>query len=392
VADHAEGARARLLETIGNRRDCIVDYIRAKSPASTRLSTISIVSSAVAAALTAGPAFGGSTFAETVQSGLDLRQSEVVWRLLCFGALAVSVTAAISANLSKAHDLTSRIAAAEAAGATLHGLATRLEFGRLSVEDAAQEYRDIVAGIPFVPDMGRSTSGRSERGRRTSGVRDRLGVVSSLAAAVALAVLLLVVTLVGYGVGLAGPSAADGGTSSVPAATPSAGPAEPSSPVPTPSPTPVATIGVFAGKDSGGGPATVAVVVSDGAAKAYVCDGEDLEAWLNGPVGADELDLRSESGARLTGEIAGDVVSVRFERPGLFIDFRATRSKAPAGVYQAKIQENGQDVVFGWAVLPDGSQVGIENNRGSRSRAPQLNTGESTFFWKDKERTASRFT
>src|SRR3712207_2633743 len=153
VPDAAADERAELLLTIEHRRDAIEAYVREKPPASGRLSTISIVSSAIAAALTAGPALGGERFTASVQDGLDLDRAPTVWRVLCFAALAVSVTAAIAANLARANDLTSRIAAAEAAGAMLHGLHTRLRFAGLSLEDAVQEYRDIVAGIPFVPEL-----------------------------------------------------------------------------------------------------------------------------------------------------------------------------------------------------------------------------------------------
>jgi hypothetical protein len=383
VTVHAEGARARLLDTIGVRRTCIDAYVREKTPASTRLSTISIVSSAVAAALTAGPAFGGSTFAETVRTGLDLPHPEWVWRLLCFGALAVSVTAAIAANLNKASDLTSRIAAAEAARASLHGLATRLEFGRLPVEDAAQEYRDVVATIPFVPDVTDDGSSGRAAGKR------RLGVVASLAAAVVLAVLLLVVTLIGLGRGLSGTSAADGGRADTPAATPTAAPAESSSAAPTSAPAPVATTGSFAGMTQDGS-VTVAVSISNTEVRAYLCDGEAIEAWFRGPVGVNGFSLTNAGSATLTGQIAADVVSMHFEGAGRAIDFRATRSAEPAGLYESWIKENGREIHIGWAVPPDGPPVGMATENGRPPRpAPPL-APDGSYDWEGTTRVATR--
>jgi hypothetical protein len=388
VAVQAEGARARLLETIKDRRQCIDSYVREKTPASTRLSTISIVSSAVAAALTAGPAFGGSSFAKTVQAGLDLDQSESVWRLLCFGALAVSVTAAIAANLNKASDLTSRIAAAEAARATLHGLATRLEFGRLPVEDGAQEYREVLAGIPFVPDGEEGPSRRSGHRGRTSSVRGRVGLVSSLTA-VALAVLLLVAMLVGYGRGVTGTAAADGETPAIPAATSSPVPAESSGAAPTSSPPPVATTGSFAGMTQDGSVA-VAVSISATEIRAYLCDGKAIEAWFRGPVGASGFSLSSATEASLTGQIAADVVSLHFEGAGRAIDVTATRSAEPAGLYEAWIRENGREIHIGWAVPPDGPQLGMATEGGRRLRpAPPLDP-DGSYVWEGGERVAER--
>ncbi|OMQ14295.1 hypothetical protein A7K94_0217635 [Modestobacter sp. VKM Ac-2676] len=59
VQDDMKNQQVGLLDAISARRTGIHAYVREKEPASSRLSTISIVSSAVTAALTAGPAFGG---------------------------------------------------------------------------------------------------------------------------------------------------------------------------------------------------------------------------------------------------------------------------------------------------------------------------------------------
>ena len=67
----AGDTRAGLLQAIKVRRGAVEAYVREKEPVSTRLLTISIVSSAMAAALTAGPAFGGESFAETLKTGLS---------------------------------------------------------------------------------------------------------------------------------------------------------------------------------------------------------------------------------------------------------------------------------------------------------------------------------
>jgi hypothetical protein len=195
-------SRTGLLETIHLRRRAIEAYVHEHRPASTRLSTISIVSSAMAVALTAGPAFGGTSFADRVREGLSLQQPSYVWQVLCLGALVVSVTAAVSAQLNKANDLTGRIGAAEAAGVMLDGLRTRLEYGRLSVKEGAEEYQDIVAGIPFIhaepTDPGSGTAGGTgtSRGRRHTGAW-------ALVLVAALAGLLLGAVLLGLVLGLA---------------------------------------------------------------------------------------------------------------------------------------------------------------------------------------------
>jgi hypothetical protein len=88
VVVEAESGRARLLKDIETRRRAIEQYLDAKRPVSNRLTTISVISSCVAAALAAGPAVGGNGFADAVQNGLPIGQSSTVWRLLCFAAVA----------------------------------------------------------------------------------------------------------------------------------------------------------------------------------------------------------------------------------------------------------------------------------------------------------------
>ena len=175
----AESGRARLLQEIETRRRAIEQYLDAKRPVSNRLTTISVISSCVAAALAAGPAVGGNGFAVAVQNGLPIGQSSTIWRLLCFAAVAASIAAAISANLSKSSDLAERVAAAEAANSLLDGLRARMRFSRLPVAEGAGQYQEIIARIPWVsdPDEGafRADGGedKSPRGRKLSPITRR---------------------------------------------------------------------------------------------------------------------------------------------------------------------------------------------------------------------------
>jgi hypothetical protein len=59
MAENDTSSREGLLNTIRILEERIASYVKEKRPASTRLSTISIVSSCIAAALTIGPAAGG---------------------------------------------------------------------------------------------------------------------------------------------------------------------------------------------------------------------------------------------------------------------------------------------------------------------------------------------
>jgi hypothetical protein len=106
----------------------------------------------VAAAFTAGPALGGVTFAEAVQRGFSLPDSSIVWRVLCFVAMLVSLVAAISVHLNKSQDMAAQLSAAEACNVELEGLRTLVEFAQLSVHDAAELYQKYITKIPFVEE------------------------------------------------------------------------------------------------------------------------------------------------------------------------------------------------------------------------------------------------
>jgi hypothetical protein len=150
--DAEPDVRRELLNRIHARRAGIAAYLRRLRPRRDHLITTSIVSSALSAVLTAGPALGGETFADTVGHALSLGDTSPVWRLLCFGALVVSLVAAVSANLAKSRDLERRVSAAEACNTELEGLETLLEFGHLPVDDAVKLYQQYVAKIPFVDE------------------------------------------------------------------------------------------------------------------------------------------------------------------------------------------------------------------------------------------------
>jgi hypothetical protein len=145
-------ARQELLRQIRARRTSINTYVQEKRPRGHRLANISIISSAIAAALTAGPAAGGTTFAEAVRKGLSLSHSSIVWQALCLAAATMSIVAVISANLSKSNDLTALIGAAEACNAELGGLGRLVQFSELPVKDAAAIFALLVAKIPGVEE------------------------------------------------------------------------------------------------------------------------------------------------------------------------------------------------------------------------------------------------
>src|SRR3954463_1878907 len=149
---HSDG-RYELLDLIRARRASIQGFVRDLEPRGKRLSIISIVSSAVVSALTAGPAFGGTKFTEMAASMINTADDSFIWRGLCFGAMALSIVAAISTNMLRSSEAATRLARAEACNAALEGLETMLHFGQIPMADAVTQYQQHVAEIPFIPEL-----------------------------------------------------------------------------------------------------------------------------------------------------------------------------------------------------------------------------------------------
>jgi hypothetical protein len=151
--EHRGDPRRDLLKRIDARRATIELYLQKARPRGGRLATIAIVSSAIAAVLTAGPALGGQSFTANLAKGLALPSDALVWRSLCILALAVSVVAAIATNLARSQDTERKVAAAETTNAELEGLCTLVEFRQVAVGDAAKLYQHSVAKIPWVDEQ-----------------------------------------------------------------------------------------------------------------------------------------------------------------------------------------------------------------------------------------------
>ena len=149
--------RRDLLLRIEARRAGVQAFLADNRPRIRRRANVTIVLTSLSAAFTAGPALGGETFAGSVQNGLGLATESVVWRVLCLLALAVSVGAAVMANIAKSQDSDARLSTAEAANAELEGLATLLHFGHLSVDDGVKLYQQYAVKIPFVQDLAPTT-------------------------------------------------------------------------------------------------------------------------------------------------------------------------------------------------------------------------------------------
>jgi hypothetical protein len=113
---------------------------------------------------------------------------------------------------------------------------------------------------------------------------------------------------------------------------------------------------------------------------AYVCNGHTVEAWVQGGVKGNQITLKGPKGTGLTAFMSGlNVFGTVVPVPGQSIPFSAALSSRPAGVYQARIKVNGLATRIGWAVLPDGTQLGVAVAGTTKTSAPPLDLSNNRF-------------
>jgi serine/threonine-protein kinase len=213
----------------------------------------------------------------------------------------------------------------------------------------------------------RRRAGNALKGRRTMSQRTPL---LTLLTGAGVAAVLLMAGMAATGGPDDEPAGAGGtapGASSTPAAEASA-PAPERTPEPEPEPV------TYVGWVDGGG-ASVAIIVDGDDTVAYVCDGAAAEAWLLGSARDGELDLAGEGGSLVASYDHRRVIG-QATVAGRSWTFTAAQVAAPEGLYRfADTIAGGAEVVGGWIVLPDGSQVGVLAVDGDPGPAPRLDPG-----------------
>jgi hypothetical protein len=146
----ALGERQRLFACIAAHQHACSRYLAMTRPRARAWTVTNIVSSAVAAAVAAGPTFGGSAFLDTIQRGLGLPDDLPLGQILCAVIFAISVVSTITANIIHTRGYAIRIAAAETSYGALDALRVELRFGALPVVRGAEIVAKEIARTPFV--------------------------------------------------------------------------------------------------------------------------------------------------------------------------------------------------------------------------------------------------
>ncbi|MEV7627483.1 hypothetical protein [Actinoplanes sp. NPDC089786] len=125
---------------------------------------------------------------------------------------------------------------------------------------------------------------------------------------------------------------------------------------------------------------SLAVAAKNGAAIAYLCDGDKLEQWLTGTAIDGKLELRADDGSTLTGTADKNQAKGTVTVDGKARDFTIEVAKKPSGLYRFANRVRGAKVVGGWIVLKDGRQVGLATVDGVPVKPSTLDvtTGKAT--------------
>jgi hypothetical protein len=137
-----------VLARIKMKRQEIAAYLAKTEPRNLRLINASIVCGALAAAMTAGPGFGGGGFVNAMKNVVSF--GIPVWQLLCLVATVLSILAVVANGKLKVQDLATKIASARGCNSKLEGLEFMLESGQIDVEQATLLYTQYLTEIPHV--------------------------------------------------------------------------------------------------------------------------------------------------------------------------------------------------------------------------------------------------
>lgn len=150
--------------------------------------------------------------------------------------------------------------------------------------------------------------------------------------------------------------------------------------------TPGGIVGNFVGR-TGTADAFVALSLADVPARAnagreamaYVCNGKEIGQWFRGNADKDTVALTAPNGARLDAKLSSHKATGTVTlAEGRKLTFDAAPATGDAGLYRAKGQVGGTELLAGWVVLPNGEQRGNLQQAGSIGPAPKLTTSSPT--------------
>jgi hypothetical protein len=165
-------------------------------------------------------------------------------------------------------------------------------------------------------------------------------------------------------------------TTSAPGKSPGAEATKPEAPPPAPSSAapPAEGKSTYAGAVDGGA-AGLAIAINAGRLVAYVCDGRNTEAWLDGTVSGGQIDVKGPKGT-LVATYGNGVATGTVTAGSKKWHFTIKLAVPPSGLYRSAANVRNR-LDASWAQTPDG-QFGTKLVNGNLEPAPPLDTNTNT--------------
>jgi hypothetical protein len=139
---------SQVVSLIRTKRAEIEAYLATIAPVRRRLVNLNLLAGGLSAFLTAGPALGGKTFAAWLTSVFGLTAPS--WQLLCGLAALSSVTATVSMQWVKSHQIDEKVIKAQGLSARLEALALGVLAGTIETPRAMTDYAQVIEGAAFL--------------------------------------------------------------------------------------------------------------------------------------------------------------------------------------------------------------------------------------------------
>ena len=137
-----------LLEKIISKRNSVHAFIVKNEPRNKVLINVAIICGVVGTGLAGIPAIGGQGAIDSIKAATQ--PALPVWQLICIGASLSTMVATIATTLRSNHDVSNRLAKAQACEAKLEMLELLVTSKQIETKQAIEKYGEYCADVGFV--------------------------------------------------------------------------------------------------------------------------------------------------------------------------------------------------------------------------------------------------
>lgn len=137
-----------LLQKIVAKRNSVHSFIVKHEPRNRILINVAIICGVLGTALAGIPAIGGQGAIDSIKAATQ--PALPVWQLLCVGASLSTMAATIATTLRSNHDISNKLAKAQACEAKLEMLELLIANSQIETRQAIEKYGEYAADVAFI--------------------------------------------------------------------------------------------------------------------------------------------------------------------------------------------------------------------------------------------------